>query len=64
MHLIKNEDAFRGLNLTSALNTDWDFLQMLKEAGRSTADNWLKANKQNIGSKQHSLDESIFSNFV
>lgn len=64
MHLIKNEDAFRGLNLTSALNTDWDFLQMLKEAGRSTADNWLKSNKKNIGSKQHSIDEAIFSNFV
>lgn len=63
IHLIKNEDAFRGLNLTSALNTDWDFLQMLKEAGRSTADNWLKAHKEKIGTKQHSIDEEVFSNF-
>ena len=64
IHLIKNEDAFRGLNLTSALNTDWEFLQMLKEAGRSTADNWLKAHKEKIGTKQHSIDEEVFSNFA
>jgi len=64
MHLIKNEDAFKGLKLSSALNTDWDFLQMLKETGRSTADQWLKAHKDKIGEKQHSLDASIFDNFV
>lgn len=64
MHLIKNEDAFRGLNLSSALNSDWEFLQMLKEAGRSTADNWLKANKHHICSDQHRLDEAVFANFV
>lgn len=64
MHLIKNEDAFKGLNLTSALNTDWDYLQMLKEAGRHTADQWLKAHKEKIGSKQHSIDAEVFDNFV
>lgn len=64
MHLIKNEDAFRGLNLTSALNTDWDFLQMLKEAGRSTADRWLKEHKCHIGTTTVTLDEAPFSDFL
>ena len=64
MHLIKNEDAFRGLNMTSALCTDWDYLQMLKEAGRSTADVWLKAHKEKIGTKQSSMDAEIFDNFI
>lgn len=64
MHVIKNEDAFKGLNLTSALNTDWDYLQMLKQAGRNTADRWIKENFKNIGTKTHSIDEALFSDFV
>ncbi|MBQ7674683.1 MAG: patatin-like phospholipase family protein [Alphaproteobacteria bacterium] len=64
IHLIKNEDAFRGLNLSSALNTDWDFLQMLKAAGRATADHWLKAHKEKIGTRQNTIDEEVFSEFV
>lgn len=64
VHLIKNEDAFRGLDMSSALNADWDFLQMLKEAGRSTADRWLKAHKEKIGTKQNSIDPETFSDFV
>lgn len=64
MHLIKNEDAFKGLNLSSALNTDWDFLQMLKESGRRTADTWIKSNKDKIGTTQHSIDAGLFGDFV
>jgi NTE family protein len=63
MHVIKNEDAFKTLNLSSALDTDWDFLQMLKGEGRKTADRWLMSNFDNLGNK-HSLDEGMFSDFV
>ncbi|MDR3155522.1 MAG: patatin-like phospholipase family protein [Holosporaceae bacterium] len=64
MHVIKNEDIFKSLNLSSALDTDWDFLQMLKNEGRKTADRWLLVNFDNLGSKKHTLDEAIFSDFV
>lgn len=64
MHVIKNEYAFKGLNLSSALNTDWDFLQMLKNEGRKTADHWIMEHFDNLGSKTHSLDEAMFSDYL
>lgn len=63
MHVIKNEEAFEGLNLTSALNTDIDFLTTLFERGRATADLWIKDNFDRVG-KTHSLDESEFEDFM
>jgi NTE family protein len=64
IHVIKNEDSFKNLNLSSALNTDWDFLQMLKNEGRKTADRWLLENFDNLGSKKHTLDEAMFADYV
>ena len=64
IHLIQNEETFKNLNQSSALNTDWNFLQMLKEEGRKTADFWLQINKQKLCEKQTSIDETIFDYFV
>ena len=64
IHLIKNEDTFKNLNLSSALNTDWDFLQMLFHEGRKTADKWLLRNFDKIGTSQSTLDPEIFHDFV
>ena len=51
MHLIPAPDATLGLNASSKVNTDWAFLQFLKEAGRKVADEWLKNFKPQIGVK-------------
>lgn len=64
IHLIKNEDTFKNLNLSSALNTDWTFLQMLFHEGRKTADKWLLRNYDKLGSTQGTLDPEIFRDFV
>ncbi len=64
MHMIKNEDSFKNLNLSSALNTDWDFLMMLHNEGRKAAGNWINNNYDNVGSKAHKLDEAMFQDFV
>ena len=64
MHVIKNEDSFKGLNLSSALNTDWDFLMMLHNEGRKTADKWINDHYEKVGTQQHSLDEGMFKDFV
>ncbi|MEI8295615.1 MAG: patatin-like phospholipase family protein [Alphaproteobacteria bacterium] len=63
MHVIKNEEAFKDFNLSSAMNTDWDFLQGLFEAGQKTATQWIKNNFEHIG-KKTSLDEEMFADFV
>ncbi|MBY0461893.1 MAG: patatin-like phospholipase family protein, partial [Alphaproteobacteria bacterium] len=64
MHMIKNEDAFKNLNLSSALNTDWDFLMMLHNEGRKAADKWINDHYDDVGSKTHKLDEGMFKDFV
>lgn len=64
MHMIKNEDSFKGLNLSSALNTDWDFLMMLHEEGRKTAEKWIKYNFDKVSTNQHTLDEYMFDDFI
>ncbi len=64
MHLIKNEDTFKNLNLSSAGNTDWDFLMMLHTEGRKTAQNWIDRNYDSVGSKTHKIDEFTFKDFI
>lgn len=64
MHMIKNEDVFKDLNLSSALNTEWEFLEMLFKEGRKSAEKWLAANFDKVGTRQHSLDEEMFKDFV
>ncbi|MCX7338795.1 MAG: patatin-like phospholipase family protein [Alphaproteobacteria bacterium] len=64
MHLIKNEDSFKGLNLSSALNTDWEFLMMLFEEGRKSASEWIGDHFDKVGAKKHSIDTTMFGDFV
>jgi NTE family protein len=64
MHVIKNEEAFKGLNLSSALNTDWDFLTRLHEAGYKTAEGWIERNYETLGTGKPSIDQKMFSDFI
>ena len=49
MHLIRDEHVFSNLELSSALNPDWKFLQHLFHQGRETAEKWIKINFDAIG---------------
>jgi NTE family protein len=64
MHLIKNENTFKNLNLSSALNTDWDFLMMLHEEGRATAERWIRKNYDTVGTINHKMDDETFKDFI
>lgn len=63
MHVIKNEETFKKLNLSSALNTDWDFLMTLFEAGRKTATDWINNHYDKVG-VTHSLDPHMFDDYM
>ncbi len=49
LHNISADIHLGDLNLSSKLNTSWDFLMNLKETGYKTCDNWLKNNFDNLG---------------
>ena len=63
-HIIRNEDSFDGLNMSSALNTDIEYLRMLHDEGYKTADKWLEENFENIGKKSTIDDDEVFEDFV
>lgn len=49
MHLLRDEDVFSHLDLSSALNADWEFLMFLRDRGRATAHNWLAHHGHRVG---------------
>jgi NTE family protein len=51
LHHINPEESVQHLNLSSKLNTRWDFLLELFEIGRQQADLWLKEQGKFIGKK-------------
>jgi len=53
--MIGNEEKMRALGVASKMNADLDFLVHLKALGRTTAEDWLKANWAAIGERS-SLD--------
>ncbi len=55
VHMIGNEEKMRALGVTSKSNADIDFLVYLKGLGRQTAEDWLRANWNDIGNRS-SLD--------
>ncbi len=42
IHSIAADDVMQGLNATSKLNADWEFLTHLRDLGRERAQTWLK----------------------
>jgi NTE family protein len=51
LHKICADEDLSELNLSSKLNTEWEYLCNLKQKGRKAADTWLTFNKEKIGIK-------------
>lgn len=49
LHNINPDEDLGELNLSSKLNTDWDFLMYLKNLGYNACKNWLEENYDKIG---------------
>jgi len=51
LHCLSADRTLSELNLSSKLNTTWDFLMHLKNMGYQACDSWIKTNYDNIGTK-------------
>lgn len=51
LHCLSADKSLEEFNLSSKLNTSWDFLMHLKNLGYKACDSWLKANYDNIGKR-------------
>jgi NTE family protein len=49
LHHISSDNELAELNLSSKLNTSWDFLMHLKELGYKACDTWIKENYEHLG---------------
>ena len=54
LHNISADNELGDLNLSSKLNTSWDFMMYLKNLGYKACDAWLGENYEHIG-KQNTL---------
>jgi NTE family protein len=57
IHLIASP-VLATLGASSKLNAEWDFLCMLRDEGRRSAEGFLEASRQNIG-KRSSIDLDV-----
>lgn len=51
LHNISADKDLHDLNLSSKLNTSWDFIMYLKDLGYKACDKWLAENFEHIGKK-------------
>ena len=49
LHMVGNEEVLNPLGATSKLNAEWAFLQMLRDAGRESAQRWLEHHYDALG---------------
>ncbi|MCA0429905.1 MAG: patatin-like phospholipase family protein [Bacteroidetes bacterium] len=49
LHSLSADNTLSNLNLSSKLNTTWDFLMHLKNKGYEACDKWISKNYENIG---------------
>ena len=51
LHNISADNELGDLNLSSKLNTSWDFMMYLKDLGYKACDAWFAENFEHIGKK-------------
>ncbi|MBP6985564.1 MAG: patatin-like phospholipase family protein [Alphaproteobacteria bacterium] len=49
LHLIRNNELFKNLDLSTTMNTEWSFIEYLFEAGYTSGKSWLMENYDRIG---------------
>ncbi len=63
LHLVKDEETFAPLHSGSVLNTDWDFLNLLRRAGRAAGERFIAERYADLGRKV-AFDRSGFADFL
>lgn len=51
LHCLSADKTLGDFNLSSKLNTSWEFLMHLKNMGYQACDSWIKTNYENLGKK-------------
>jgi NTE family protein len=51
LHLIEATDEMQALGASSKLNTEWEFLTMLRDVGRRAAERWIDRHFDDVGTR-------------
>lgn len=51
LHVIEDEALMARYGVSSKLNADWQFLTLLRDAGRSACERWLQDHRQDLGQR-------------
>lgn len=63
LHIIRDDGIFHGLSFTSALNTDWDFLNTLRRAGQKAAQRWIRKSFDELGTDLP-FDDAVVQDYI
>jgi len=61
LHRIHGAEALCDLGVSSKLNTEWAFLEHLRDAGRAVAGAWLERNRDRLGVESTMDVEALFA---
>ena len=59
-HLISSDSFIDDLDFSSKINTSWEFLNRLREQGRTAAEKWIKEDLQFVGKKSSESINKMF----
>jgi NTE family protein len=60
MHSIAADEVLARLGMVTMMNTDWDFLQELRDVGRAHAEDWLAATWDRLGKESTVGIEAVY----
>lgn len=63
VHLIRDQELFQDLDISSAFNTNWEFLVHLFDAGRKAGDEWIRKHYEDVGKRGTAELKKDFSDF-
>ena len=61
IHVIEAQEAIAPLGASSKLNTEWEFLVLLRDIGRQAAGQWIDRHFDDIGARSTVDLKSMFT---
>jgi NTE family protein len=60
MHMVSDDKGMNGFGPSTKFNTEWVFLEQLRDLGRAAAQRWLEEHRDDVGVRSSLHIEEVF----
>lgn len=60
MHMVSDDEGMNGFGPSTKFNTEWVFLEQLRDLGRTAADRWLREHRADVGVRSSLQIDEVF----